>query len=797
MKIKIVFSVVLFMASLFSTSRAQVFINEIMQSNVDGVMDDLNEFPDSWVELYNGGTSSITLSQYSVNDTLDASTAYGLPSQSIAAKGFALVYCDKENTGMHAHFRLESGKDCKFYLFKEGVVVDSLPGGMKKQPAPNIAFGRKTEGSTEWGYQKTPTPKAINCGTIYDHTKVLGEPVFSMNGQVTTSDGSYTVTLSLPDDAPAGTVIRYTLNTYLEPTATSTKYTGPITISNATRVIRAKLFCDGYLSPMSTTQSYIKFPRQQTLPVVSIVTKPAYFTDSKIGIYVDGNYSSSQKNYKYNWRRPINFELFETEGEEAVINQWCETRVTGGASRDASLKSLGLYANKRFGEKRFDYEFFPEQRPGLTRYKSVMLRNAGNDFDYLYMRDAVIQRIMSENVDIDWQAWRPAIFYLNGTYKGMLNIRERSNEANIYTNYDGLEKVDMVENWNDLKEGRQSEWDAFQEFYNEQNHTYEEYDQILDLKEFMNIMIMNLFFCNLDFPGNNIMFWKPQAEGGRWRVIAKDTDFGLGLYGRNADYKIFEWLYNPSYKDPYNNNAENNWANHEEHTRLFRRLMQIDRFKTEFIDRCAIYIGDFMNFNRTWEIWGPMYDQIKTEYPNHRKLFNAWWPNYQSELNNAKTWLQNRQTRFLNQVSTYYGAGSLSTLTVNKNMVGSDLERITVSFNGVKLSRNTFYGKFFVGHTVTLSGENVVGWEIVQTSTSGQVTRREVSGNTYTFTMPSCNAYSVTAKVGDGQGIEHYDADEDGELLEIYDEMGRRLLKLQKGCNIVRTSKGTTKKIWY
>ena len=30
-----------------------LIINELMQSNIDCWMDDLNDFPDSWVELYN------------------------------------------------------------------------------------------------------------------------------------------------------------------------------------------------------------------------------------------------------------------------------------------------------------------------------------------------------------------------------------------------------------------------------------------------------------------------------------------------------------------------------------------------------------------------------------------------------------------------------------------------------------------------------------------------------------------------------------------------------------------------
>ena len=45
-------------------AHAQLVINELMQSNIDCVMDDLNEFPDSWVELYNSGTTPVNLRDY-------------------------------------------------------------------------------------------------------------------------------------------------------------------------------------------------------------------------------------------------------------------------------------------------------------------------------------------------------------------------------------------------------------------------------------------------------------------------------------------------------------------------------------------------------------------------------------------------------------------------------------------------------------------------------------------------------------------------------------------------------------
>ena len=769
-------------------SEAQVVINEFMQSNIDCVMDDLNDFPDSWVELYNAGSAPVDMSEFSIGTSRKANKAYKLPKQTLNANDYVLVYCDKEEKSWHTSFRLESGKGCTIYLFHGSEIEDSIPSGLKKQPAPNIAYGRKTDASDKWGYMAVPTPKAANCGTIY--SKILDNPMFSIPGMVYADKAKpLTLEISLPEGSPEGTVIRYTTDGK-EPTETSKRYTAPISFSTTT-VVRAKLFCDGYMSPRSTTHSYIMLGRKADLAVVSVVSDAKYFTDSKIGIFSDSKSFDGTENYKHNWRRPINYELFETNGEESKLNQLCEARVTGGASRGCALKSMGLYANKRFGEKRFNYEFFPDQRQGITDFKSVMMRNAGNDFDYLYMRDAVIQRIMAENVDIDWQAWRPAIFFLNGQYKGILNIRERSNEDNIYTNYDGLEDIDMVENWYELKEGDYDEWKAFMDFYQAHGHSYEEYDKIMDVREFMNVMILNLFFCNLDFPGNNIVWWKPQAEGGRWRVIVKDTDFGLGLYGRSVSYNTIKWLYDPNY------DKDNAWANRYEHTRLFRRLMEDERFSREFIDRCAIYMGDFMNLDRTWEIWEPMYNLIRNEYPIHRKLYNEWWPNYNTELSNAKNWLKNRPAIFYKHISDYYKVGTPVNLSINQSLSSADLSRIEVSFNGVKLTRSKFDGKFFAGRSVVLTGENVVGWRVCETTSSGELKTRDVEGSTLTLTMPNATSVAITAKVGDADGIGQITgADTESAIVDIYDPSGMKREAVGQGYNIVRTEDGKAKKIW-
>ncbi len=781
--------------------RSQVVINEVMQSNIDCTMDDLNEFPDSWVELFNTAASGTAmLSNYAIGTLRDGSDAYPLPMRGISAQGYLLVYCDKEATGLHTSFRIDSGKGAGVYLFDaNGQIADSVL-IEKKQPAPNIAYGRLTDGADTWGYQYEPTPAARNCGTVC--TEMLGEPVFSHHGCVMTKSCDFELTLSLPEGAPEGTEIRYTTDGS-EPTPSSQRYASPIRFSS-TRVVRAKLFCEGYLSPRSTTHSYLFLGREMTLPVVSIVTNNKYFHDPKIGIYVDGSYSGSRKNYEYNWRRPINFEYFTEADSASRLNQLGETRVAGAASRGQKLKTLTVYANKRFGEKYLKYEFFPDQRPGLTKYKSIMLRNAGNDFDYLYMRDAICQRTMSAHADLDWQAWQPAIFFLNGTYKGILNIRERSNASNIFTNYDGLEDIDMVENWKELKEGTWDNYNDFVEFYSEKGHTWDEYAQRMDLDEYINLMVMNLYYNNFDFPGNNFMMWRPREEGGRWRFVAKDVDYVMGLYGQgNSSYQIFKWLYNPNYD--YSHNWE---ANSLEHTLLFRQLMENDDFMRAFTDRCAIYMGDFLNRDGTWEVWEPMYKLIKDEYPNHRKLINQWWPNYDSELSNAKNWLKGRTASFYSQVASQYGLGTPIATEINKHMADTVLSDLDITFNGITLSKGRFDGKYYAGSEVNIEGRPaldedgnaigsrfVTGWTVVTyegTSSSPQ----HYEGSTLRFTMPAtASSIAINATFGQMEGLERVEADPSSAATEIYDLNGNRRDALQRGINIVRQPDGTVRKV--
>ena len=166
-----------------------------------------------------------------------------------------------------------------------------------------------------------------------------------------------------------------------------------------------------------------------------------------------------------------------------------------------------------------------------------MLRNSGNDFNRLQMQDAMMQTLIMGEMDIDYMAYSPAVLYLNGAYWGVQNIREKSSADYLYSNY-GLDadSVDLLESspirW--LEEGDNSGYTSILNFLNSNNLTttqnYSYVTSRIDMESYIDYQIAQIYFVNLDWPGNNIKYWKSKTPGSKWRWLLYDTDFGFGLY---------------------------------------------------------------------------------------------------------------------------------------------------------------------------------------------------------------------------------------------------------------------------
>ena len=700
---------------------AKVWINELMQSNIDLVRDDLQEFPDSWIELYNDSDQPVNIQNWTVSIDTNYQNGWKITkSVIIPPKSYLLIYADQAATGLHTNFRVDSGSGGSVYLFDtSGNQMDAVK-NIPKQPAPNIAYGRISDGNASWANFVVATPLLANKGKI--STALLSPPVFSQPGGIFKS--SVAVSLSLPANAPSGVVlsnIHYTLDNS-EPTQNSPVYTGELKISKTT-VVRAKLIHPDYLSSYSQVHTYIISTKNFPLPVISISTDPSYLWDDEFGIYCKGNgkYGLTGNgidypaNWNNDWRRPMNFEYFPVGSNSSVLNQLGEMRLSGGWSRANPQKSFIVYGNKRFGVKRFEYDFFKE-KPN-QEIKSFMIRNSGNDFWYTHFRDAAIQLFMGGKVDVDYQAYQPAIFYLNGEYWGIQNLRERSDEDFVLANY-ATEDIDMFENWWDLKAG---DWVAMNQLMNElkKSSSQRDYQWIMnqiDINEFINCMILQIYVANTDFLSNynnNIVLWRPRTNG-KWRFILKDTDQGLGIWDMNPV------TYN-ALSTQYNNN--DTWT-------LFNALLTQDSFKKNFYGRFAIYMGDLLHYKSTSQVIDSiqaliepaMQDHLtrwmQTNYSNYG-IPAMWWRDMNSwrgEVSKMKTWCNGRNPEMYKQLRDFFKLGTIMQLKFEpaSNLAGAS----GVFINDVRMRNSGLNGSYFQGEKIELRYEGNTpsyGWEITQT----------------------------------------------------------------------------------
>jgi hypothetical protein len=304
-------------------------------------------------------------------------------------------------------------------------------------------------------------------------------------------------------------------------------------------------------------------------------------------------------------------------------------------------------------------------------------------------------------------------------------------------------------------------------------------------------MVLNLFYGNIDFPGNNIVFWRPNDDykgtdlPKRWRVIIKDTDFGLGLYGRQNNYNTIDLMYHPE------NHPNDNWAFTEPATRLFKNMMENDELRQLFIDKCAVFMGDFMNGRGTGETIDLIKAEAMEEFVAHRDKYNpgwGWWPadnrgEITNKFNDAKKWAEGRPNHFYQHLANQWNLGTPTALTVNKT---ANLD-VALTLNGIPVTGRVFDGKYFKGQTITLSAtaneedKVVTGWKV-----TGAV-RQEVAGNELTLQMPS-GTIAINPIVGVGSGIETLQSSASTQQPSaIYDLLGNRVKTPQTGriyiCN--------------
>ncbi len=706
-----------------------------------------------------------------------------------------LVYCDKTSDNpLHCNFNLESGKGTLYLYDNNSQIIDSI--SYKSMPAPNVAYGRTTDGSDKWQYELTPTPGVANNSKGCN--EVLPEPIFSVEGHLMTN-GPETVTITMPEGVPEDTRIYLTLDGR-EPTWESlsdTQFNLPIDKST---VIRAKLLSHEMHPIRSTTHSYIFHPRATTLPFICIATDSTYLYSSEEGI-LSNDSTDGKPNYKYDWRRPANFEYFNTKNGSTVFNQSGEMAVSGNVTRKYKQKSIKLYAKKRFGKKNFK-GYFWRDKPEVNKVKSFILRTGGNTCMTSRIDDAFLHKIFGTNLNsVDYQAYEPAIVYVNGQYKGVFGMRERSNEDYVTSNYDiKEEEIEMADHKNYLRTTTETpHYNSFYKFYHEDDIKYEEMAQLMDTKNFMNAFIAECYASNTDFPNNNISIWSPTIESTYWRWILKDLDF---IATHDSMWDMFKYMLgtqNP--EDPEYEKSNNSSVRTACY--LYEKMMSFPEFRNRFIASYATYLGDFLRPDICIPIIQEMDEEIIDEIAPTFAAYDGMstLKRHNSGIERLCNYVSSRPSSVYRQMASYFSLGDVIPVSIHKELLeGEEAIDSNVSICDVPLRTGRFDGAWFTSFPISLNTEKENGaWLMTVTHADGGITSETfltphiqpdltscIPGDSITFTVTDVS--KVDAIVSHHIGNNTIEA--------IYDISGKKLPTMQRGLNVIRYTDGTRGKIF-
>ncbi len=651
-----------------------VYITEVMASNDDVETAVGADFVD-WIEIYNSSAETVDLSGYGLSDNLGRARKWQFPSGTIIMPGeYKIIWCDNNaaaNTASEPHTSYglaQAGGYSVVLADPTGKILDKL---VLPAVPTNVSYGRTT-GREGFFYYDTPTPGLQNGEGFLGYADA---PELTVQGGM--HDQGVRVGFTIPEDA----TVYYTTDGSEPTVENGIPYNGRSFELNKTTVLRAKAFPANpmYHASSTTTGTYF-INVYHDVPVVSLVVDPYVLWNETNGMLADGPNIIKDEPAGYPWDNAVYrwvkenedpkegyFEYYTTDGTQ-MISQGVAVSLGGDFSLDMPQKTFKLRAKAVYGEKTFAAALF-EDRP-YTEYKSLVVRNAGNDGVYARVRDGFQSRMLDAYGSIViHQAWQPVAVYLNGVYWGHMNLRERVDRYFV-AQYEGL-SLDEADNMDILRADGAVEWGSNKEYLamikkikkSSPATNAEDLQYILenvDVDNYLEYIALEMYFGNYDI--GNIRYYRLHGndpETGKpykWKWIFYDLDWGLwdssentprtftksaGMSGQNIDNTILlKLLEVPEYKDKF-----------------FRKLGDIYQFLTtermlEILDECIAELYPDTEMKLHFSRWAEYHDQMyQVEWPTNYTSAYAYWEKHVNRLKNV---IKKRPNRFWTMVQEQF-----------------------------------------------------------------------------------------------------------------------------------------------
>ena len=603
--------------------KGDIVVNELMASNPDVFMSPAYNF-DSWVEFYNTTDQAFSLAGCYISNDANDLTKWKLPSTigKIGPNGHLVVWLGSNDIlPEQGPFKLDCEGGEIFLTDGEGGLICS-----QTYPEASIrcSYARKTDGNSTWEWTGQPTPNASNNGSPFA-SRELAAPEVTPDGQL--FEGQLNISVKIP----SGATLRYTTDG-TTPTLTNgeVSQTGLFTCSQTT-TYRFRLFRNNYLPSPVTSRTYIVRDRDYVLPVISVSTKNEFLYDNTIGVYVKGNNGrtgngqSTPANWNMPWDRPVYFQYILPETNEMAVSQEADFKISGGWTRAGDPKAFKLKADRKFdGRNAFEYPFFA-MKPYLKN-KTLQVRAGGNDSGSR-IKDAAIQNIIQRSgLNIDVISYQPTVHFINGVYRGLINVREPNNKDFAYANF-GLSKEELEVFEQSPDSGRYMMVGTMETLERldqlSENCTdpanYEEIKQLIDIDEYINYMAAELYLGSWDWPDNNVKGYR-KLDNGKYRIVMFDMDAAFETdgraYGESGTYlggNFFRWIDDMQFHTfDYIYDTGTRMYGEQKFCTFFLNMLNNDDFRRRFIDAFCIVGGSVFDEARSSAILTELGNRVRT-----------------------------------------------------------------------------------------------------------------------------------------------------------------------------------------
>ncbi|MFH2141852.1 MAG: CotH kinase family protein, partial [Bacteroidota bacterium] len=373
------------------------------------------------------------------------------------------------------------------------------------------------------------------------------------------------------------------------------------------------------------------------------------------------------------------------------------------------------------------------------------------EFQSTMMRDGLGQSLLTGKMDIDGQSYRPCVVYLNGEYWGLYNIREKQNEDYLASNHNiDPDNVNILENSGvSIVEGSDADYTILNNFIenNDINNStnYEFVKNEVDIDEYIDYLISEIYLCNTDWPMINIKYWKPNTENGKWRWILFDLDAGLGMWGV---------VYYNSIQHATETDAPG-WPNPPESTLFFRNMLVSTEFKNEFIQRFAAHSNITFSSQRIIHFVDSLQSNIESEMPYHIARWKDYNSNdgvcvqsvaeWENEVEVIRNFANNRQDYIFQYIIDNFSLSGTIDFTTNAS-------NGHIEINTVEIPKGSQTGTYFKNVPLKLKavhdlGYQFVGWTGCSSATSSSISINLFDNNSITALFSPTNQTIIPAQI--------------------------------------------------